>query len=262
MRGGARLPLGHSAGNDIMPERLVKQHRHYWEDADHLLTLAKAYEAKIQPTETDQHNRYHEYWKFRMARMSFIARMLAVEALLNNALEAYGLDEKYADLTQMARSFPRREKFPRISRKRRGQPFQVPLKWKLYLIPYICRAESRMVRDEYFQYDDGIYQKFKQLIVIRNEFVHARFLTDRTDGPLEEYLRAGHPKPISEMVFDHTSAKAMAFLGTNDGPICLQLADAEICRAIMYDTIKQLHEFLDGRILAPVFWDSDEIVLE
>lgn len=243
-----------------MPERLIKQHRHYWEDAEHLMQLAKEYEAKVDPRETDRHNRYYEYWKFRMARMSFIARMLAVEALLNNALEAYGLDDKYDGLSAMARSFPRKEKFPRISRKRHGHPFQVPLKWKLYLTPYLCRADSEPVRDRYFMYDDGIYDKFKQLIVVRNELVHARLLADKEERPIDAYLRSGRPKPLQDTIFDHNQERLSGMLGSGGGPLCFHLSDAEVCRQIIFDTIGQIDEFLDGRILAPRFWDAAEVV--
>lgn len=243
-----------------MPERLVKQHRHYWEDAEHLLQLAKDYEARVDPAESDRHNRYYDYWKFRMARMSFIARMLALEALLNNALEAYGIDDKYEGLSAMARSFPRKEKFSKISRKRHGHPFQVPLKWKLYLTPYICREDSKPERDIFFQYDGGIYEKCKQLITVRNEFVHARLLADKEERPVDVYLRSGHPKALQDMVFDHNQERISEMLGGVAGPICFHLTDADICRQIIFDTIRQLDEFLNGRILAPRFWEAEEIV--
>lgn len=245
-----------------MPERLVKQHRHYWEDAEHLLQLAKEYEAGVDPAESNRHNRYYDYWKFRMARMSFIARMLAMEALLNNALEAFGLDDKYEGLSAMAGSFPRKEKFPKISKKRRGHPFQVPLKWKLYLTPYICRADSRPERDQFFQYDDGIYEKCKQLIIVRNEFVHARLLTDKEERPVDIYLRSGHSKALQDMVFDHNQERISDLLGGAAGPICFHLTDAEVCRQIIFDTIQQTDGFLDGRILNPEFWEAEEIVPE
>jgi hypothetical protein len=243
-----------------MPDRLVKQHRHYWEDAEHLLQLAKEYEAKVDPRENDRHNRYYDYWKFRLARMSFIVRMLAVEAMLNNALEVYGLDDKYEGLSAMARSFSRREKFPKISRKRHGHPFQVPLKWKLYLTPYLCRADSTPARDQFFQYDNGIYTKFKELIAVRNEFVHVRLLADTTERAADVYLRSGHAKPLQDMVFDHNQARMSEMLGGAIGPICFRLADAETCRDIIFDTIKQVDEFLGGRILSPRFWDASEVV--
>lgn len=243
-----------------MPERLVKQHRHYWEDAEHLLQMAREYEAKVGEGGSDRHGRYYDYWKFRLARMSFIARMLAIEALLNNALEVYGREEKYVDLPTMARSFPHREKFPKIPRKRRGHPLPTPLKWKLYFTPYLCRADSVPERDRFFEYAGGIFAQFTELIAIRNEFVHARLLTDTT-GPLTEALPAtAQPRPLQEMVFDRLAGRLNGILGDTAGPLCFQLSDAEICRRIMFDTIRKLDEFLEGRILDPRFWDAEEIV--
>lgn len=43
-----------------MPERLVKQHRHYWEDAEHLLQMAREYEAKVGEGKSDRQDRYYD----------------------------------------------------------------------------------------------------------------------------------------------------------------------------------------------------------
>ncbi len=239
-----------------MLRNLVKQHRHYWEDAGHLLQLAKEYEERMEAAEP-RRRQYFEYWRFRLIRMSFIARMLAVEALLNNALEAYGNDDAYDLLPSLDRSFPRREQFPRITRKRPGRPFAVSLKWKLYLTPYICGDAGRMERDQYYQYDDGPYLKFKQLIIIRNDFVHARLLEDKKERPVDLYLRSGRPRPIQEITFDPDYSRFQPSLGLSSDPICFNLADAEVCRRSIWETIENLDDFLGGRILTSEFWDSD-----
>ena len=239
-----------------MLRKLVKQHRHYWEDAGHLLQLAQEYEERMEAAEPKR-RQYLEYWRFRLARMSFIARMLAVEALLNNALEAYGIDDKYGQLPSLGRSFPRREQFPRIIRKRPGRPFSVPLKWKLYLTPYICCDDSRMDRDLYYHYDDGPFLKFTHLTIIRNDFVHARLLEDKQERPVDLYLRSGRPQSIREMIFDPNYSRFQPSLGIGFDPVCFDLADAEVCRQSIWETIEKLNDFLDGRILTDEFWDNE-----
>lgn len=192
--------------------------------------------------------------------MSFIARMMAMEALLNNALEVYGLEAKYAALPVMAGNFPNREKYPRIAKKRRGHPFQAPLKWKLYFTPYLCRADSVPERDRFFRYDGGIYAQFTELIAIRNEFVHARLLTDTAGSLTEASPPPAQPRPLQEMVFDRRTSRLNKIIGDFSGPLCFRLSDAEICRRIMFDTIRKLDEFLEGRILDSRFWDAEEVV--
>lgn len=243
-----------------VPERLVKQHRHYWEDAEHLLQVAREYETRAGAAEDDGRGRYYDYWKFRLARMSFIARMMAIEALLNNALEVYGIDEKYGRLPAMAGDFLRRDKFPKIVRKRRGHPFQTPLKWKLYFAPYLCREDSQPQRDRFFRFDGGVYAQFTELIVVRNEFLHARFLANTNAPSPDTPASSAQPKALEEMVFDRHQDRLGEMLGGAAGPICFHLAAAEICRRIISDTIRQLDEFLDGRIFAPRFWEAPEIV--
>lgn len=239
-----------------MIETIIKHHRHYWEDADHLIKLAREYQARSTEQGDPAQKEYFLYWKYRLARMSFIARMMAVEALLNNALEQYGLQDKFKILEQLAKQFPRQERFPSNRRKRVRRPYQVPLKWKLYLTPYLCDTDSRMDRDEYFQYETGSYRKFRRLIMVRNEFVHTRV----AERDIDIVMRTNSPQPIHEadgpLAIGPEYSECCEELGIDKDPLCFKIDNALVCTQAMKQVVVDLNNFLGGRILSPDFWDS------
>ena len=241
-----------------MAETIIKHHRHYWEDADHLIKMAREYQSRAESQDDIAQKEYFLYWKYRLARMSFIARMMAVEALLNNALEQYSLQDKFKKLELLAKQFPHRERFPRNRRKRARRPYQVPLKWKLYLAPYLCESASRMERDEYFQYDAGSYRKFRQLIMVRNEFVHTRVV----EHEIGIFMRTKSPLPVADsdglLIADQDYADCCEELGIDKDPLCFRIDNAIVCTQAMKRIVVELNDFMAGRILSKDFWDSDQ----
>ncbi len=238
---------------------IIKQHRYYWEDADHLIKLAREYEQKMQEAADETEREYYLYWKYRLARMSFIARMMAVEALLNNILEQFSIQDKFKQLPKLEGCFVRKERFPRNRRKRRGRPFQVPFKWKMYLTPYLCNEDSRMEKDEYFQYDDGSYRRFRSLIMVRNEFVHTRVVESDIDIQMRAHLPVKRGDELHDLLINEEFAECCAELGIEKDPICFKIDNAVVCSEAMRGVILELNDFLGGRVLTRDFWGSDEL---
>jgi len=242
-----------------MAETIVKQHRYYWEDADHLIRLAREYQAKVRDLTDESERDYYLYWKFRLARMSFIARMMSIEALLNNVLEQFSIPGKFKTLNHLGDNFSRKERFPRNQRKRKGHPFQVPLKWKMYITPYVCNEDSRMEADEYFVYDEGAYRKFRQLIMIRNEFVHTRVVDKDIDIQLRSKLPLQKDDELQKFLINNEFAECCEELGIEKDPVCFKIDNAVVCSEAMRGIVVQLDQFLNGRILTKDFWESDEL---
>jgi len=242
-----------------MTETIIKHHRFYWEDADHLIKLAREYEAKIEEQEDASERDYYLYWKYRLARMSFIARMMSIEALLNNVLEQFSLPGKFTELDRLAPHFPRKERFPTNRRKRKNRPYQVPLKWKMYLTPYLCNADSRMEKDEYFLNDSGSYRKFRQLIMVRNEFVHTRVAEKEIDVQIEPQVRAQKGDDLRKFVIGEEFGECCQELGIARDPVCFKIDNALVCGEAMRSVMLELNRFLDGRILTRDFWESETL---
>jgi hypothetical protein len=242
-----------------MAETIVKQHRYYWEDADHLIRLAREYQAKVRDLSDENERDYYLYWKFRLARMSFIARMMSIEALLNNVLEQFSVPRKFKELSQLGSRFARKERFPRNQRKRKGRPYQVPLKWKMYVTPYVCNEDSRMEVDEYFIYEEGAYRKFRQLIMIRNEFVHTRVVEKDIDIQMRSGLPMTEDDRLQKLLINHEFADCCEELGIEKDPVCFRIDNAVVCSEAMRGILVELDHFLGGRILTKDFWESDEL---
>ncbi len=242
-----------------MTEVIVKQHRYYWEDADHLIKLAREYDNKMQDSGDEVEREYYLYWKYRLARMSFIARMMAIEALLNNILEQFSIPDKYVELKTLEDAFTRKDRFPRNRRKRKGRPFQVPFKWKMYLTPYLCNDDSRMEKDEYFHYDDGCYRRFRSLIMVRNEFVHTRVIEKDIDIQMRARMPVGEGDELHELLINEEFAQCCDELGIEKDPVCFKIDNATVCSEAMRKIILNLDEFLGGRVLTKDFWDTDEL---
>ncbi len=242
-----------------MAETLVKQHRYYWDDADHLIKLAYEYASQADNGGTE--SEYYTFWKYRLARMSFIARMMSIEALLNNALEEFCIPEKFKELGILADQFPRSEKFPKNRRKRRGRTFQIPMKWKLYLTPYVCNEDSRMEKDEYFKIETGEYRKFRQLIVVRNEFVHTRLADQVIDIHMDAQTAKPSEKQIDDILNDPDYDDCCKEMGLEQDPVCFKIDNASVCGKAMKGIILELNGFLGGRILTKDFWESDQLEL-
>jgi len=238
---------------------IVKQHRFYWEDADHLIKLAREYDHKMQGSEDEVEQEYYLYWKYRLARMSFIARMMAIEALLNNILEQFSVQHKFTQLSKLENCFVRKDRFPRNRRKRKGRPFQVPFKWKMYLAPYLCNDGSRMEKDEYFRYDDGCYLRFRSLIMVRNEFVHTRVVEKDIDIEMRARLPVTEGDELHDLLINAEFAECCDELGIEQDPVCFKIDNAVVCSEAMRSVILELDEFLGGRVLTEDFWDSDEL---
>lgn len=243
----------------IMAETIVKQHRYYWEDADHLIRLAREYQAKVRDLAEETERDYYLYWKYRLARMSFIARMMSIEALLNNVLEQFSVSQKFKELGRLAEGFPRKERFPRNQRKRKGRPYQVPLKWKMYITPYVCNDDSRMEVDEYFTYEEGAYRKFRQLIMIRNEFVHTRVVDKDIDIQMRSQSPLKEDDKLQKFLISHEFADCCEELGIEKDPVCFKIDNAVVCSEAMRGVLVELDHFLGGRILTRDFWESDEL---
>jgi hypothetical protein len=242
-----------------MADILVKQHRYYWDDADHLIQLARDYESQALDADRAADEEYYRFWKFRLARMSFIARMMSIEALLNNLLEAFSLPYKFKELGLLEDKFPRNERFPKNRRKRQGHTYQIPLGWKLYLTPYLCNEDSRMIRDEYFNFDDGPYRKFRQLIMIRNEFVHTRTTDRDIDIQMSPKAPPSAGDEIKHLLVSDQYSDCCKEMGIERDPICFKVDDARVCGKAMREVVLDLNRFLEGRILTPDFWESEEI---
>jgi len=242
-----------------MADILVKQHRYYWDDADHLIKLAREYESQASESDKETDEEYYRFWKFRLARMSFIARMMSIEALLNNVLEEFSLPDKFKELGKLDQSFPRNERYPRNHRKRRGRPFQIPLKWKMYLTPYLCNENSRMERDEYFVFEEGAYRKFRQLIMIRNEFVHTRVVERDIDIQMSKHPPVSPQEHVKSLLANADFSDCCKEMGIERDPVCFKIDDARVCGTAMRDIVLELNQFLDGRILTKDFWESDRI---
>jgi hypothetical protein len=242
-----------------MAETIVKQHRYYWEDADHLIRLARDYQAKVRDLSDENDRDYYLYWKYRLARMSFIARMMSIEALLNNVLEQFSIPEKFKELGHLEAGFSRRERFPRNRRKRKGHPYQVPLKWKMYVTPYVCNADSRMEVDEYFVYDEGAYRKFRQLIMIRNEFVHTRVIDKDINIQMRPEQSANEDGRRQRILINREFADCCEELGIEKDPVCFKIDNAVVCSEAMRGILVELDQFLGGRILTKDFWESEEL---
>jgi hypothetical protein len=236
---------------------LVKQHRYYWDDADHLIKLAREYESQAKDNDSEKGDGYYLYWKYRLARMSFIARMMSIEALLNNILEEFSLPEKFKELEKLEDSFPRKERFPKNRRKRKGRPYQVPLKWKLYLTPYLCIENSRMLRDEFFAFELGAYRKFRQLIMIRNEFVHTRVVDRGIDIQMDPVAPEAQKDHFKNIMISPEFTDCCQEMGIDQDPVCFQVDNARVCGSAMREIVLELNYFLDGRILTKDFWESD-----
>lgn len=241
-----------------MAETIVKQHRYYWEDADHLIGLAREYQAKVRDLTDESKRDYYLYWKYRLARMSFIARMMSIEALLNNVLEQFSVAKKFKELERLGEGFSRKERFPRNQRKRKGHPYQVPLKWKMYITPYVCNDDSRMEVDEYFTYEEGAYRKFRQLIMIRNEFVHTRVIEKDIDIQMRSEPREKTDDELRKFFIHHEFADCCEELGIEKDPVCFKIDNAVVCSEAMRGILMELNQFLSGRILTKDFWESDE----
>jgi hypothetical protein len=239
-----------------MADNLIKQHRDYWEDADHLLKLAREYDAEGAGKAEDT---YYLYWKFRLARMSFIARMMAVEALLNNVLEQFSVPARFRDLHLLAAQFASKDRFPRNRTKRRGHPFQIPLKWKMYLTPYLCNEDSRMQRDEYFHHDDGAYRKFRQLIMVRNEFVHARVAERDFQIDISSKLPIEKNDTLGMLLVNEEFSDCCKEMGIEQDPICFQVDNARVCTQAMREVVLDLNRFLGGRVLTHDFWEGETV---
>lgn len=242
-----------------MTETIVKQHRFYWEDADHLIKLAREYDHKLQDSADEVEQEYYLYWKYRLARMSFIARMMAIEALLNNILEQFSIQDKFKELPKLEESFTRKDRFPRNRRKRKGRPFQVPFKWKMYLIPYLCNEDSRMERDEYFHYDEGCYRRFRSLIMVRNEFVHTRVIEKDIDIHMRGRTPIKEGDELHGLLINEEFAKCCDELGIEKDPVCFKIDNAVVCSEAMRSIIHELDKFLDSRVLTKEFWDTDDL---
>lgn len=242
-----------------MAVTIVKQHRYYWEDADHLIRLAREYQAKVRDLTDENEQNYYLYWKYRLARMSFIARMMSIEALLNNVLEQFALLEKFKELDRLSSGFSRKERFPRNQRKRKGHTYQVPLKWKMYLTPYVCNEDSRMEVDEYFTYDLGAYRKFRQLIMIRNEFVHTRVVEKDIDIHMRSQLHLAKDDKLQKLLINSEFADCCEELGIEKDPVCFKIDNAVVCSEAMRGIVVELDRFLKGRILTKDFWESEEL---
>jgi len=242
-----------------MAPHLVKHHRFYWDDADHLIELARDYEKQADEDDSERDDLYYLYWKYRLARMSFIARMMSIEALLNNVLEQFSIPTRFKELGTLAKQFPNKEKFPNNRRKRRGRTFQVPMKWKLYLTPYLCNEDSRMEKDEYFDFETGPYRKFRQLIVIRNEFVHTRFDDQDISIHIEPKFPLSKNSRRGEFEQEPDFSDCCREMGIDKDPVCFKIDNARVCGAAMREIVLELNRFLDGRILNEDFWESDHI---
>lgn len=242
-----------------MADILVKQHRYYWDDADHLIKLAREYESQASESGKESDEEYYRFWKFRLARMSFIARMMSIEALLNNVLEEFSLPEKFKELGKLEGSFPRNERYPKNRRKRKGRPFQIPLKWKMYLAPYLCNETCEMVRDEYFVFEEGAYRKFRQLIMIRNEFVHTRVVERDIDIQMSKHPPVSPQEHVKSLLATPEFSDCCKEMGIEKDPICFKIDDARVCGTAMREIVLELNQFLDGRILTKDFWESERI---
>ena len=245
-----------------MIHSLVKQHRFYWEDADHLIELARDYDTRIGQEGDEGRDDYYRYWKYRLARMSFIARMMAVEALLNNTLEAFGIPEQYKRLKELKRFFTNRDKFPGNFRKRKNRPYQVPLKWKLYFTPYLCNENCLMTRDEFFEYDDGPYRKFRMLIMIRNEFVHTHLVDKNIDIHFDSPASVQEPERLASVAVSTEYSSCCEEVGIGKDPVCFMIDNARVCGRAMAAVVRQMNDYLDGRILTEDFWHSEDLLFD
>lgn len=237
----------------------IKQHRYYWDDADHLIKLAYEYDSQAEDT-GGVDSEYYTFWKYRLARMSFIARMMSIEALLNNALEEFSIPEKFKELEVLSKQFPRGEKFPKNRRKRRGRTFQIPMKWKLYLTPYVCNEDSHMEKDEYFDFERGEYRKFRQLIVVRNEFVHTRLADQDIDIQMESQAETSR-RQIDDILNEPDYEDCCKEMGLERDPVCFKIDNASVCGRAMKGIILELNNYLGGRILTKDFWESEQLEL-
>jgi len=185
--------------------------------------------------------------------------MMSVEALLNNLLEQFSIPEKFKELGKLEKHFDRKERFPRIRRKRKGRPYQVPLKWKLYLNPYLCNEDSRMERDEYFIYEEGTYKKFRQLIMIRNEFVHTRMVDRGIDIHITPESQTAQQEQLRTIVANPEFSDCCKEMGIDQDPVCFKIDNARVCGTAMREIVLELNDFLGGRVLTKDFWESDRI---
>ena len=162
-------------------------------------------------------------------------------------------------MEKLVDSFPRNVRFPKERRKRKGRPFQIPLKWKLYLTPYLCIEKSRMLRDEFFAFELGAYRKFRQLIMIRNEFVHTRVVDRGIDIQMTPVSSEARKDRIKSMLISPEYTDCCQEMGIDQDPVCFQVDNARVCGTAMREIIVELNQFLNGRILTKDFWESDKL---
>lgn len=246
-----------------MAKILVKPHNHYWEDGNRFEVLAKQHKDMMQNEGKSPEDQDHLFWMRRLSRVAFISRMMSIEALANIVLDYFGIESKFTKIDKILDSFPKGEttiKLPDSVKKRKKTIRTYPIRLKIYIAPYLCNNDSRMIYDEYFEYESEMFRKFRSLIKIRNDFIHAREVSQTIEvhkKPIIEPTRAGN---ITGLIFDDFPENFYADVRICKDPISFDVENALTCNDILKEIIVRLNYFLKERILTKGFWDQERIV--
>ena len=239
----------------------VKQHSHYWDDAEELLRLARAYDSRIKEHGKGPDEQYFLFWMRRLCRMSFIVRMMAVESLVNNCIHQFGIEANCQFISELGQQFDQRRHFPRAKNLKdlKSISKSVSLNWKVFLLPYLCTANTELNADRYFDYSNEYYETFRELIRIRNDFVHPIKKIQRIQIRHPAEVEWVNGKPITGLIDDSDLSNFYNRTGICKDPISFRIVDAERAAEILLWIRNKLDEFLMGRILDRAFWIDDKI---
>jgi hypothetical protein len=215
----------HEENNIGYPRLITKPIRSIRTDIEYFLKKAQMCQENLAKTNDAKNRELESIY----SRSCLLLCVIFLEGLTNNILKDFQVINE--------------AQLPEILRCKCGlnqkELNKISLENKIYLLPYLCSQDSKF-KEEYFQRESGEFQELRELIKIRNSYVHPKQIR----GKLEITMTADRK-----------------FLANNDFPqnfwpltkiprdIRLwQHNHAEKAKLIVDNIFKKLDNFLQGRL--------------
>jgi len=219
------------------PRIITKPFRPLLSDISNLLDQAKASHNLF--TSTDEGA--HRWREGAMSRSCIVTSVFFLESIVNCIIADFSHVEPY--------------QLPDSILKKVGLFHQtldrLPLIERVFLTPYLCCDDENMISKGFFDRGSKEFQVLKELIEIRDGFAHSRPVRRRMT-----LTKTGEEEFVANDKFKEN------FWPLTQFPKDIFIIDwnhANQAKEIVYQTVRQLDQFLDGRIVKNNWMSSEQI---